>query len=46
MDQPQKQVEYYNNALKALDKIIQVNPDPNDLHIREQIQNELEQLRK
>ncbi|MCY3743156.1 MAG: fused MFS/spermidine synthase [Candidatus Poribacteria bacterium] len=46
MDQPQKQVAYYNNALKALDKIIQVNPDPNDLHIREQIQNELEQLKK
>ena len=45
LNQPQKQIEYYNNALKALDKIIQVTPDPNDLHAREQIQNELEQLK-
>ena len=46
MNQPQKQITSYSNALKALDKIIQVNPDPSDLHAREQIQNELEQLRK
>ena len=46
MNQPQKQIEYYDNALKALDEIIRVAPDSNDLHAREQIQNELEQLRK
>ena len=46
MNQPQKQITSYNNALKALDEIILVTPDPNDLHAREQIQNELEQLRK
>ena len=46
MNQPQKQIESYNNALKALDKIIGVASDPNDLLAREQIQNELEALKK
>lgn len=46
MNQPQKQIEYYNNALKALDEIIRVASDPNDLLVREQIQKELEALRK
>ena len=46
MNQPQKQIEYYNNALKALDELIRVASDPNDLLVREQIQKELEELRK
>ena len=46
MNQPQKQIEYYNNALRALDEIIRVASDPNDLLVREQIQKELEELRK
>ena len=45
-NQPQKQIEYYNNALKALDDIIRIASDPNDLLVREQIQNELEKLEK
>ena len=47
MNQPQKQIEYYGNTLSALDKIVRVSADPSDLlSVREQIQNELEQLRK
>ena len=47
MNQPQKQIEYYGNALSALDEIVRVSADPSDLlSVREQIQNELEQLRK
>jgi spermidine synthase len=47
MNQPQKQIEYYNKALKALDQIIQVSPDPVDLQsTKQQIQNLLEQLKK
>jgi spermidine synthase len=47
MNQPQKQIEYYGNALRALDEIVRVSTDPSDLlSVREQIQNELEQLRK
>ena len=45
-NQPQRQIESYNNALKALDEIIRVASDPNDLLAREQIQNELEELKK
>ena len=45
-NQPQKQIVSYNNALKALDAIIRVAPDPSDLHAREQIRNELEQLKR
>ena len=47
MNQPQKQIEYYNKALKALDQIIQVSLDPVDLQsAKQQIQNLLEQLKK
>ena len=47
MNQPQKQIEYYGNALSALDEIVRVSADPGDLlEVREQIQNALEQLRK
>ena len=47
MNQPQKQIEYYDKSLKALDKIIQVSTDPVDLKsAKEQIQNELELLKK
>ena len=47
MNQPQKQIENYNNALKALDQKIQISTDPTDLQrAKEQIQNELEQLKK
>ena len=46
-NQPQKQIENYNNALKALDQKIQISTDPTDLQsAKEQIQNELEQLKK
>ena len=47
MNQPQKRIESYGNALKALDEVIRIVEDPGDLQsAREQIQNELEQLRK
>ena len=47
MNQPQKQIEHYDNALKALDQIIQVSADTADLQrAKQQIQNELEQLKK
>ena len=47
MNQPEKQIESYNNALKALNEIIRVTADPSDLlSAKEQIQNELEQIRK
>ena len=47
MNQPQKQIESYGNALKALDEVIRIVEDPGDLQsAREQIQNELEQLKK
>ena len=47
MNQPEKQIEHYENALKALDVIIQTASDPSNLQsAREQIQNELERLKK
>ena len=47
MNQPQKQIASYGNALKALDEIVRVTADPSDLlRAKEQIQSELEQLRK
>ena len=47
MNQPEKQIEHYENALKTLDVIIQTASDPSTLQsAREQIQNELEQLKK
>ena len=47
MNQLQKQVEHYTNALKAIDAASLQSPDATDLHsVREQIQNELEQLKK
>ena len=47
MNQPQKQIASYDNALKALDEILPATTDPSDLlSAREQIRNELEQLRK
>ncbi len=47
MNQLQKQIESYGNALKALDEIVRVTADPSDLlSAKEQIQSELEQLRK
>ena len=47
MNQPQKQIASYDNALKVLDEILRVTTDPGDLlSAREQIQNELEQLRE
>ena len=46
MNQPQKQIESYGNALKALDAVIGNTPDPSELlSAKEQIQNELEQLK-
>ena len=49
-DQRQKQIRHYDYALNALNKIIQNTPNASDLQFlqreREQIQNELEQLRK
>lgn len=45
MNQLQKQAEHYTNALKAIDAAIHLAPNATDLHsVREQIQNELEQL--
>ena len=47
MNQPEKQIAHYENALKALDATIQTALDPINLQsAREQIQNELEQLKK
>ena len=47
MNQPQKQIESYSNALEAIDEIARVSADPSDLlSAKEQIQNELEQLRR
>ena len=47
MNQPQKQIASYDNALKVLDGIIRVTTDPSELlRAKEQIQNELAQLRK
>ena len=49
-DQQQKQIEHYDYALNALDKIIQNTPNSSDLQNlqteKEQIQNELEKLKK
>ncbi|MXY26676.1 tetratricopeptide repeat protein [Candidatus Poribacteria bacterium] len=46
MDQPEKQIENYNNALRALDKKILNAPEPDALKsAKQQIQNELEQLK-
>ena len=47
MNQPRKQIASYDTALKVLDGIIRVTTDPSELlRAREQIQNELERLRK
>ena len=47
MNQPPKQIEHYDNTLKALDRIIQVSTDTTDLQsAKQQIQNELDQLKK
>ena len=47
MNQPQKQIEHFENALKAIDEIIENTPEPSELlRKREEIQNELEQLKK
>ncbi len=47
MGQPEKQREHYENALKALDATIRTASDPSTLQsLREQIQNELEKLKK
>ena len=47
MNQPEKQIKHYENALKALDETIRTASDPSDLQsAREQIENELEQLKK
>ncbi|MCY3724375.1 MAG: fused MFS/spermidine synthase [Candidatus Poribacteria bacterium] len=47
MNQSHKQIASYNNALKVLDEILPATTDPSDLlSAREQIRNELEQLRK
>ena len=47
MNRPQKQIEHYDNTLKALDRIIQVATEPADLqNARDQIQNELDELKK
>ncbi len=46
MNQPEKQIQFYDSALKALDQQIQNSTDPTDLQsAKEQIQNELEQLK-
>ena len=46
MNQPQKQIENYNNALIALDEIILNAAEPDELKsAKQQIQNELEQLK-
>ena len=47
MNRPPKQIEHYDNALKALDQVIQVSTDSADLQsAKQQIQNELDQLKK
>lgn len=47
MNQPQKQIAAYANALEAIDEVLRVTTDPSDLlSAKEQIQNELEQLRE
>ncbi len=47
MEQPEKQIEHYENALKALDATIRTASDPSDLQsAREQIENELEEIKK
>ena len=47
MNQQQKQIEHYDNALNALDETIRTASDPSDLQsAREQIQNELDKLKK
>ena len=47
MNQPQKQIASYGNALEAIDEVLRVTTDPSDLlSAKEQIQNELEQLRE
>ena len=47
MNQPQKQIAAYDNALEAIDEVLRVTTDPSDLlSAKEQIQNELEQLRE
>ena len=47
MNQPQKQIQHYNNALKVLEQIIQISTDSADLQsAKQQIQNELEQLKE
>ncbi len=46
-NQPQKQIENYDNALKALDRIIQGSAERDDLEsAKEHLQNELDQLKK
>lgn len=47
MNQPQKQIQHYDNALKVLEQIIQTSTDSADLQsAKQQIQNELEQLKR
>ena len=47
MNQQQKQIEYYNSALKAINTLIRNAADPSDLQsFKKQIQSELEQLLK
>ena len=47
MNQPQKQIASYGNALEAINEVLRVTTDPSDLlSAKEQIQNELEQLRE
>ena len=47
MNQPQKQIQHYDNALKVLEQIIQISTDSADLQsTKQQIQNELEQLKE
>ena len=47
MNQPQQQIEHFENALKAIDKIIENTPESSELlRKREEIQSELEQLKK
>ena len=47
MNQPQKQIASYSNALEILDEVARVTADPSELlRAKEQIENELEHLRK
>ncbi len=47
MNQSQKQIQHYDNALKVLEQIIQISTDSADLQsAKQQIQNELEQLKE